>query len=131
MRLDGRRLSCPTARLKTIEDVLAPLARIRRGMFLAPQMTHAFSITYCIWSRHRPPRGAFRGPGLLSLRWNRRINHAIHMTAIIQIRNRHSDSRAYYGKKVAEGKTRKRRSATSNTASGFGPIVSILNLGHQ
>ena len=43
----------------------------------------------------------------LSLRGNRRINHAIHMAAITQIRNRHSDGRAYYDKKVAEGKTHK------------------------
>jgi transposase len=43
----------------------------------------------------------------LSLRGNRRINHAIHMAAITQIRNRHSEGRAYYDKKVAEGKTHK------------------------
>ena len=43
----------------------------------------------------------------LSLRGNRRINHAIHMAAITQIRQKHSDGRAYYDKKAAEGKTRK------------------------
>jgi transposase len=43
----------------------------------------------------------------LSLRGNRRINHAIHMAAITQIRHRHSDGRAYYDKKLAEGKTHK------------------------
>jgi transposase len=43
----------------------------------------------------------------LSLRGNRRINHAIHMAAITQIRHRHSDGRAYYDKKRAEGKTGK------------------------
>ena len=43
----------------------------------------------------------------LSLRGNRRINHAIHMAAITQIRHRHSDGRAYYDKKVTEGKTHK------------------------
>jgi hypothetical protein len=43
----------------------------------------------------------------LSLRGNRRINHAIHMAAITQIRNRHSEGRAYYDKRVAEGKTHK------------------------
>jgi transposase len=43
----------------------------------------------------------------LSLRGNRRINHAIHMAAITQIRYRHSDGRAYYDKKIAEGKTHK------------------------
>ena len=43
----------------------------------------------------------------LSLRGNRRLNHAIHMAAISQIRHKHSDGRAYYEKKVAEGKTHK------------------------
>jgi len=43
----------------------------------------------------------------LSLRGNRRINHAIHMAAITQIRHKHSDGRAYYDKKKAEGKTHK------------------------
>jgi len=43
----------------------------------------------------------------LSLRGNRRLNHAIHMAAITQIRYKHSDGRAYYDKKIAEGKTPK------------------------
>jgi transposase len=43
----------------------------------------------------------------LSLRGNRRVNHAIHMAAITQIRHRHSEGRAYYDKKIAEGKTHK------------------------
>jgi hypothetical protein len=43
----------------------------------------------------------------LSLRGNRRINHAIHMAAITQIRHRHSKGRSYYEKKLAEGKTHK------------------------
>ena len=43
----------------------------------------------------------------LSLRGNRRVNHAIHMAAITQIRYSHSGGRAYYDKKVAEGKTHK------------------------
>jgi transposase len=43
----------------------------------------------------------------LSLRGNRRVNHAIHMAAITQIRHPHSDGRAYYDKKIAEGKTHK------------------------
>ena len=41
----------------------------------------------------------------LSRRGNRRLNHAIHMAAITQIRNRRSEGRAYYDKKLAEGKT--------------------------
>ena len=43
----------------------------------------------------------------LSLRGNRRINHAIHMAAITQIRHRHSEGSADYEKKLAEGKTHK------------------------
>jgi transposase len=43
----------------------------------------------------------------LSLRGNRRMNHAIHMAAVTQIRCRHSKGRAYYDKKIAEGKTSK------------------------
>jgi transposase len=43
----------------------------------------------------------------LSRRGNRRLNHAIHMVAITQIRFPHSDGRAYYDRKIAEGKTGK------------------------
>jgi len=43
----------------------------------------------------------------LSRRGNRRLNHAIHMAAVTQIRYRHSDGRAYYDRKLAEGKTPK------------------------
>jgi transposase len=43
----------------------------------------------------------------LSLRGNRRVNHAIHMAAITQIRYRHSGGRAYYDWKITEGKTHK------------------------
>jgi transposase len=43
----------------------------------------------------------------LSLRGNRRMNHAIHMAAVTQIRYRHTKGRAYYDKKIAEGKTPK------------------------
>jgi transposase len=44
---------------------------------------------------------------MLSRRGNRRVNHAIHMAAVTQIRNKHSDGRAYFDRKLAEGKTRK------------------------
>ena len=43
----------------------------------------------------------------LSLRGNRRLNHAIHMAAITQISHAHGDSRGYYERKIAEGKTHK------------------------
>jgi transposase len=58
-----------------------------------------------------PPRaGASSGEKKtcrLSLRGNRRLNHAIHMAAITQIRHTHSDGRASYQRKIAEGKTHK------------------------
>ncbi|MHB8246219.1 MAG: transposase [Acidimicrobiales bacterium] len=40
----------------------------------------------------------------LSRRGNRRLNHAIHMAAVTQIRRLDSQGRAYYDKKIAEGK---------------------------
>jgi transposase len=43
----------------------------------------------------------------LSLRGNRTLNHAIHMAAVVQVRHHHSPGRAYYDRKVAEGKTGK------------------------
>ena len=43
----------------------------------------------------------------LSRRGNRRLNHAIHMAAVTQIRYRHTKGHAYYQKKLAEGKTGK------------------------
>jgi len=43
----------------------------------------------------------------LSRRGNRHLNHAIHMAAISQIRQSHSEGRAYFDRKVAEGKTKK------------------------
>jgi transposase len=39
----------------------------------------------------------------LSRRGNRRLNHVIHMAAVTQIRHRHSEGRAYYDRKIAEG----------------------------
>jgi transposase len=43
----------------------------------------------------------------LSRRGNRRVNSAIHIAAVTQIRYQHSPGRAYYDKKIAEGKTGK------------------------
>jgi transposase len=43
----------------------------------------------------------------LSRRDNRRLNHAVHMAAVTQISRRHGDGRAYYDKKITEGKTAK------------------------
>jgi transposase len=41
----------------------------------------------------------------LSRRGNRQLNHAIHIAAITQIRFAHSPGRAFYDRKIAEGKT--------------------------
>jgi transposase len=41
----------------------------------------------------------------LSMRGNRRLNHVIHMAAVTQIAHKHSEGRAYYQRKLAEGKT--------------------------
>ena len=49
------------------------------------------------------PHKVFR----LSRRGNRQLNHAIHMAAVTQIRNRHSQGHAYYQRKIAEGKSPK------------------------
>ena len=43
----------------------------------------------------------------LSRRGNRRLNHAIHIVAVTQIRNLGSEGRVDYDRKVAEGKTKK------------------------
>jgi len=43
----------------------------------------------------------------LSRRGNRRVNHAIHVAAVTQVSQRHSEGRAYYERKRAEGKTPK------------------------
>jgi transposase len=59
----------------------------------------------------------------LSLRGNRRLNHAIHMAAITQIRYKHSPGRAYYDRKIAEGKTGKEalRCLKRSSATPFTP----------
>jgi transposase len=41
----------------------------------------------------------------LSRRGNRHLNHALHIAAVTQLRHRHSPGRAYYDRKLAEGKT--------------------------
>jgi transposase len=43
----------------------------------------------------------------LSRRGNRQLNHALHIVAITQIRFPHSPGRAFFERKVAEGKTKK------------------------
>jgi transposase len=43
----------------------------------------------------------------VSQRGNRRLNHAVHLAAICQIRQPSSEGRVYFERKVAEGKTKK------------------------
>jgi transposase len=43
----------------------------------------------------------------VSERGNRQLNHAIHMAAICQLRQPHSEGRVYFERKVTEGKTKK------------------------
>jgi transposase len=50
--------------------------------------------------------GGGEGPFILNLGGNRRINHALHMVAVTQIRN-DTPGRAYYRRKLTEGKTKK------------------------
>ena len=47
----------------------------------------------------------------LSRRGNRKLNHALHMAAVSQVSHRHSEGRAYYERKLKEGKTPKRHCA--------------------
>jgi transposase len=43
----------------------------------------------------------------LNRRGNRQLNHAIHIAAVTQLRYTHTEGRAYFERKVAEGKTGK------------------------
>ena len=43
----------------------------------------------------------------VSQRGNRKLNHALHMAAICQLRQPHCDGRAYFERRIAEGKTNK------------------------
>ena len=43
----------------------------------------------------------------LSQRGNRNLNHALHMAAICQLRQPHSEGRAFFDRKVAAGKTKR------------------------
>ena len=55
------------------------------------------------------PIEASSGPNAkhrLNPRGNRKLNHAIHIAAISQLRH-HSEGRAYYNRKITEGKTSK------------------------
>ena len=53
----------------------------------------------------------------LSRRGNRRLNHAIHMAAVTQIRYRHTKGRAYYDENWPKAKPAKKRYARSSARS--------------
>ena len=53
----------------------------------------------------------------LSRRGNRRLNHAIHMAAVTQIRHPGSEGRAYFDKKLAGARPAKKHSAPSSGES--------------
>ena len=53
----------------------------------------------------------------LSRRGNRRMNRAIHMAAVTQIRYRHTKGRAYYDKRLAGARLPRRRCGHSNARS--------------
>nr|WP_245671525.1 IS110 family transposase [Nocardia amamiensis] len=52
----------------------------------------------------------------LSRYGDRELNSALHTIAVIQIRMRSSTGRAYYDKKIAEKRPRRKRNAASNDA---------------
>lgn len=47
------------------------------------------------------------GTNRVSQRGNRKLNHALHLAAICQIRNAGTGGRIYFERKVDEGKTKK------------------------
>jgi hypothetical protein len=69
----------------------------------------------CPARRSRCPPATARSVGCP--RGNRRLNHANHMAAVTQIRQRHSGGRAYSKRNLTEGKPAKKHSAPSNGAS--------------
>ena len=69
----------------------------------------ATAISYAAYNGTAPVEFSSAGRVVhrLSRRGNRRLNHAIHMVAICQLRQPHSEGRAYFDRRVAEGKTKK------------------------
>ena len=53
----------------------------------------------------------------LSRRGNRQLNTAIHMVAIVQLRQRYTQGRVYFDRRVAEGKTKKELRASKRHIS--------------
>jgi transposase len=64
---------------------------------------------YASYNGTAPVERSSGGPVVhrLSLRGNRKLNHALHMVAVTQIRNPGTVGRIYFERKVADGKTKK------------------------
>ncbi len=71
----------------------------------------------------------------LSRRGNRQLNHALHIAAITQIRYPHSPGRAFFDRKVAEGKTKKEAvrpgTALQSSVAGSTPRRPALRISHS
>jgi transposase len=67
----------------------------------------------------------------VSQRGNRRLNHALHLAAICQIRQPSSEGRVYFERKLAEGKTKKDavRSLKRHISMRLTPLRGHLILG--
>ncbi|HJX53990.1 MAG TPA: transposase, partial [Polyangia bacterium] len=65
----------------------------------------------------------------LSRRGNRQLNHAIHMVAICQIRQKESEGRVYFERKVAEGKTKREaiRSLKRHVSNAVSPSQLLID----
>jgi Transposase IS116/IS110/IS902 family len=83
----------PVIAATVIGDVRDVSGFKNRGRFAAYNGTAPIEVSSGGRRVHRPSR-----------RGNRRVNHAIHMAAVTQARQPRSDGRAYYDKKLAEGK---------------------------
>jgi len=117
-RLDGQRRECATKLATAVRASGTSLT----GLFGVGPVIAGLVIGDVVTVARFPRRGHFaacngtapvevssggRKVYRLSLRGNRRLNHAIHMAAITQIRHKHSDGRACYDRKIGEGKTHK------------------------
>jgi transposase len=106
------------ARTRMINEVLASGSSLP-GIFGVGPITAATLIGYTGDINRFPTAGHYaayngtapvefsssgRTVNRLSRRGNRTLNHAIHMIAVTQIRHRRSEGRAYYDRKLAEGK---------------------------
>lgn len=76
-----------------------------KGHFATYNATAPIEASSAGHSRHR-----------LNPRGNRKVNHALHVAAVTQLRN-DTEGRTYYDRKIAEGKSSKESSALSSAGS--------------